>query len=525
MFEIDATKTSTACTTGSETALNGVTFCVAVSKSSGSTSPSSSGVTGSEGEGSSSSSAIYGGIGGAIGVAIIAIVLILWRRARAKKQAELNSNRTGGSGKRRIKNGYMHSHDDDDDFDGSTFSSSGPEELLNHPLIVMNRLPLSDVDIQESISKGGFGEVFSGYYMGRHVAVKKVHPYYQSDPRRVEMFLREIVLMATLQHPRIVEFIGVGWSALRHLIAVTEFMDQGDLRNVMLHYKRNQSPGKDLDQDRSTRTNSTGTSRSRTSILFAGGRSSHSNSTGSNGRGGGDGSNADLNTNGTVEELTWESHKLKWALQIVEALVYLHSLQPMVIHRDLKSKNVLVDASMDAKLSDFGISREHTVDETHMTTGVGTSFWIAPEVLLGGHYNEKADVFSFGIVLSELDTEDYPYWNYKQSSHGSGSRSGSKGENSESDRPRGMHQHAILGMVAAGELRPTFSTNCPLGVLQVAEQCLQSDPETRPTSAMVFHMLQQVVSEPRPFARIASAQMSPTVSRSQSVGDSFYKPI
>jgi hypothetical protein len=75
--------------------------------------------------------------------------------------------------------------------------------------------------------------------------------------------------------------------------------------------------------------------------------------------------------------------------------------------------------------------------------------------------------------------------------------------------------------VAAGELRPTFSTTCPLGVLQIAELCLQSDPAVRPTSAMVFHLLQQVQAEPRPFARIGTSKNSPTAS-SRSRGDSFF---
>lgn len=508
---MDVSATSS-CPSGNWTTVQDVSFCVTPSSPSSSSSSSSGGAAVASSEASSSSNtAVYGGIGGGIGLVVLVALLVVGVRARRRRLAEHDSQRSGGgSGKRRVgggKHGYMGSHDDDD-FDGSTMSSSGPEELLSHPLIAMNRLPLSDVDVRDSISKGGFGEVFEGYYLGRHVAVKKVHPYYQSDPRRVEMFLREILLMAALQHPRIVEFIGVGWSAPRHLMAVTEFMDNGDLRNVMLHYKRGRYAS---EPNRSNRSNSSGAERNRTSVPFTAGRSSHSNSTGG-------GSNSG-STGG--ERLTWETHKLKWALQIAESLVYLHSLQPVVIHRDLKSKNVLVDADMDAKLSDFGISREHTVDETHMTTGVGTSFWIAPEVLLGGHYDEKADVFSFGIVLSELDTEDYPYWNYKQSSNGSGQKGSGSSQTGDDSRPRGLHQHAILGMVAAGELRPTFSTTCPLGVLQIAEQCLQSDPELRPTSAMLFHLLQQMQAEPRPFARIGSAKNSPTAS-SRSRDDSFY---
>uniref|UniRef100_H3G6F2 Protein kinase domain-containing protein n=1 Tax=Phytophthora ramorum TaxID=164328 RepID=H3G6F2_PHYRM len=78
---------------------------------------------------------------------------------------------------------------------------------------------------------------------------------------------------------------------------------------------------------------------------------------------------------------------------ICHALTYLHSLATPVIHRDLKSRNILLNHAMAAKLTDFGISRER-LDRT-MTAGVGTSVWMAPEVMLGEKYDVKADIFSF----------------------------------------------------------------------------------------------------------------------------------
>ncbi|EEY53027.1 protein kinase [Phytophthora infestans T30-4] len=99
----------------------------------------------------------------------------------------------------------------------------------------------------------------------------------------------------------------------------------------------------------------------------------------------------------------FDCDKVKIALHVAHALTYLHSLSPVVIHRDLKSRNILLTADLDAKLTDFGISRER-VDQT-MTAGVGTSLWMAPEVLMGERYDDKADIFSFGVVLSELDLQ------------------------------------------------------------------------------------------------------------------------
>lgn len=89
-------------------------------------------------------------------------------------------------------------------------------------------------------------------------------------------------------------------------------------------------------------------------------------------------------------------------MYVAHALMYLHSLKPLVIYRDLKSRNILLDAEWNAKLTDFGASRE-TSDQA-MTAGVGTMLWIATEVMMGEHYNEKTDIFSFAMVLTELDT-------------------------------------------------------------------------------------------------------------------------
>ncbi|KAG6957978.1 hypothetical protein JG687_00009659 [Phytophthora cactorum] len=166
-----------------------------------------------------------------------------------------------------------------------------------------------------------------------------------------------------------------------------------------------------------------------------------------------------------------------FGIHIAEALTYLHSLDPKLIHRDLKSKNVLLNTEMEAKLSDFGVSRERHAMETHMTAGIGTSFWIAPEVLLGKDYDERADIFSLGIVISEIDTEDYPYWNAKNPPQGGK-----------------VEETAILRMVAAGELIPDFTENCPKSVLDLAKACLSLNPDDRPSATEVVYAIQQIMS-------------------------------
>ncbi|KAG6946057.1 hypothetical protein JG688_00016235 [Phytophthora aleatoria] len=118
--------------------------------------------------------------------------------------------------------------------------------------------------------------------------------------------------------------------------------------------------------------------------------------------------------NNSIDEFSWASHKAKIARDISCGLQYLHSLKPIVVHRDLKSKNVLIGDNYEAKLSDFGVSRTRRGDET-MTSGVGTAYWTAPEVLAGHKYSEKADIYSLGVVLAELDTGELPFYDARTS--------------------------------------------------------------------------------------------------------------
>ncbi|ETV92048.1 TKL protein kinase [Aphanomyces invadans] len=105
----------------------------------------------------------------------------------------------------------------------------------------------------------------------------------------------------------------------------------------------------------------------------------------------------------TSFDFPW-NEKTQVIAAVVDGLAYLHSLP--VIHRDLKSRNVLMDTVKPAKLTDFGVSKEDT-QET-MTVGVGTYRWMAPEILQFNHYSVAADIFSFGMVLSELDSHKIP---------------------------------------------------------------------------------------------------------------------
>jgi hypothetical protein len=99
----------------------------------------------------------------------------------------------------------------------------------------------------------------------------------------------------------------------------------------------------------------------------------------------------------------------KLAVQIAGALVAAH--ETGIVHRDLKPENVLLTATGDAKVVDFGIAHVETSDETRLTrTGIalGTPAYMAPEQFVGGRVDARADIYSFGVVLSELVTGRHP---------------------------------------------------------------------------------------------------------------------
>ncbi|CAK4235077.1 unnamed protein product [Aphanomyces euteiches] len=173
----------------------------------------------------------------------------------------------------------------------------------------------------------------------------------------------------------------------------------------------------------------------------------------------------------TPETLPWVD-KLSLMAHMISGLCYLHSYS--VIHRDFKSRNLLVDSQKGLKLTDFGISRE--VTEATMTVGVGTFRWMAPEVIQGQAYTVAADIYSFGMTLYELDSHQLPYHNVKHPTTG-----------------LIMTDTAIILAVGQGLLQPTFSDACPDWLRSLALRCIAHDPEERPTSNEVLGIVRAQV--------------------------------
>ena len=157
------------------------------------------------------------------------------------------------------------------------------------------------------------------------------------------------------------------------------------------------------------------------------------------------------------------NQSLTWILQVAQGMVHLHNHD--IIHRDLKSANILLSATMTAKICDFGTARylSHT---TAQTGAAGTYRWMAPEVMeaVEANINKKCDSFSFGMVAYELLVHKLPYH----------------------DTPG----DAVVGMkVLQGEL-PAIPPTIPQYLHSLLTACWERDSHKRPTFQDIVQNLQ-----------------------------------
>eukprot|EP00253_Pinus_taeda_P033729 PITA_33729 len=217
----------------------------------------------------------------------------------------------------------------------------GPE-MGNLPIFSYEALRQSTNGFHEEneLGVGGFGSV----YMGKLCHAPSVDPktLYQDNSRRLEQFINEVKIFSTLNHPHVVRLYGCTPADSPELLLVYELVPNGTLADH-LHGDRK-----------------------------------------------------------TPNVLPWNT-RLNIAIQTAQALAFLHALDPPIIHRDVKSSNILLDENLDTKLADFGLCRLVPVDASHVTTSPqGTPGYVDPEYYQCYQLTEKSDVYSFGVVLMEI---------------------------------------------------------------------------------------------------------------------------
>ncbi|XP_068035236.1 serine/threonine-protein kinase PAK 3-like [Anomalospiza imberbis] len=116
---------------------------------------------------------------------------------------------------------------------------------------------------------------------------------------------------------------------------------------------------------------------------------------------------------GTLSDVISKTHMFEREMaaisrECLQGLDFLHSNH--VIHRDVRSSNILLRTDGSVKLADFGLFAQHTPEQSRWSSVAGTSGWMAPEVVTGQAYGPKVDIWSFGIVGIEMVEQEVPYW-------------------------------------------------------------------------------------------------------------------
>ncbi|KAL6536028.1 hypothetical protein OROHE_012872 [Orobanche hederae] len=178
--------------------------------------------------------------------------------------------------------------------------------------------------------------------------------------------------------------------------------------------------------------------------------------------------------------LTWEA-RMKVLLGTAKALAYLHeAIEPKVVHRDIKSSNILIDEEFNGKVSDFGLAKLLGSGESHITTRVmGTFGYVAPEYANTGLLNEKSDIYSFGVLLLEAVTGRDPV------DYG---RPADEVNLVEWLKMMVGNRRAEEVVDPNLEVRPT--TRALKRALLVALRCVDPDSEKRPKMSQVVRMLE-----------------------------------
>ncbi|WVZ66198.1 hypothetical protein U9M48_015456 [Paspalum notatum var. saurae] len=280
------------------------------------------------------------------------------------------------------------------------------------------RAATGDFDESNKLGQGGFGTVYKGVLPGGDEIAVK--RLSQSSSQGVEELKNELALVAKLKHRNLVRLVGICLEQQERLL-VYEFV-----------------PNRSLDL-----------------ILF---------------------------DTEKREQLDW-GQRYRIINGVARGLQYLHEdSQLKVVHRDLKASNILLDANMNPKISDFGLARIFGRDQTQAVTAhiVGTFGYMAPEYAMRGYYSVKSDAFSFGVMVLEIVT-------------GRSCNDCSSAGTRSQDLISTVWEHWDAGTVmetvdpCMGE--GSFPVDEVLRCIHIALLCVQADPAARLVMSSVVMML------------------------------------
>ncbi|XP_027366238.1 serine/threonine-protein kinase CTR1-like isoform X6 [Abrus precatorius] len=260
----------------------------------------------------------------------------------------------------------------------------------------------------DNSSAGSFGTVHRAEWNGSDVAVKILMEQ-DFHAERFKEFLREVAIMKRLRHPNIVLFMGAVTQP-PNLSIVTEYLSRGSLYRL-------------------------------------------------------------LHRSGAKEGLD-ERRRLGMAYDVAKGMNYLHKRNPPIVHRDLKSPNLLVDKKYTVKVCDFGLSRLKANTFLSSKSAAGTPEWMAPEVLRDEPSNEKSDVYSFGVILWELATLQQPWIN--------------------------LNPAQVVAAVGFKGKRLEIPHDINPQVAALIDACWANEPWKRPSFANIMDSLRSLLKPPTP---------------------------
>ncbi|XP_072041340.1 mitogen-activated protein kinase kinase kinase 13-B-like [Amphiura filiformis] len=158
--------------------------------------------------------------------------------------------------------------------------------------------------------------------------------------------------------------------------------------------------------------------------------------------------------------------KVEWAIQIAKGIKYLQDKK--ILHRDVKSGNILITGQNNLKICDFGVAKDLS-NTTTTSNAKGTYKWLAPEVYTDQKLSPSADIFAFGVVLWELETCETPYKDLK--------------------RPE-----RVIWEVGSKGLRPEIPKTCPRVLKKLMKRCWDKDRRKRPDANEIIYILESYQS-------------------------------